>query len=226
MARLHGDHASWPAKVPRPVLVSGLVWGAWHVPLIVTGQYASGPHPLASALLFLVSARTADVGLIRRAIGTEVAIHCTQRAQRRSRFTVKSSLAMLIGLVIATVGIIGLISPQTYVRLGWFWADPPGLYVLAAIQLVIGLALLRAAPSSRSPVGLGVLGAFALAEAVLMPLLGRGRTHGIAQWWGSQTTGSLRLWALLELAVGVLIVCAVAPRRRALPPSTPQPTAG
>ncbi|MDF2697698.1 MAG: amino terminal protease family protein [Labilithrix sp.] len=43
------------AKVPRPALVSGLVWGVWHVPLIVTGQYASGPHPLLSAFLFLVS---------------------------------------------------------------------------------------------------------------------------------------------------------------------------
>jgi uncharacterized protein len=43
------------AEIPRPAFVSGLIWGFWHVPLIVTGQYASGPHPLVSALLFLVS---------------------------------------------------------------------------------------------------------------------------------------------------------------------------
>ena len=131
-----------------------------------------------------------------------------------------SSLAMVIGFILAALGIIGLISPDTYVRLGWFWAEPPGIYIVPAVQLVMGLVLLRAAPSSRTPVGLGVLGAFALAEAVLMPLLGHGRTRGIAHWWGSQTYGSLRLWALLELAIGILVVIAVLPSRRALHPAT------
>lgn len=43
------------ARVPHPVLVSGLIWGLWHTPLIVSGQYAAGPYPLLSAPLFLVS---------------------------------------------------------------------------------------------------------------------------------------------------------------------------
>jgi membrane protease YdiL (CAAX protease family) len=41
------------AGVPQPVLVSGLIWGLWHVPLIVSGLYAAGPYPLLSALLFM-----------------------------------------------------------------------------------------------------------------------------------------------------------------------------
>jgi membrane protease YdiL (CAAX protease family) len=40
------------AGVPRPVLVSGVVWALWHVPLIVGGLYAAGPHPALSAMLF------------------------------------------------------------------------------------------------------------------------------------------------------------------------------
>jgi len=43
------------AGLPRPVLLSGLIWGLWHVPLILTGQYAAGPHPALSALVFVVS---------------------------------------------------------------------------------------------------------------------------------------------------------------------------
>ncbi len=43
------------AKIPRPLLVSGLVWGAWHMPLIVSGQYAAGRYPILSAGMFLVS---------------------------------------------------------------------------------------------------------------------------------------------------------------------------
>jgi uncharacterized protein len=42
------------AGVPKPVLVSGLIWGLWHVPLILSGQYAAGAQPRISAMLFMV----------------------------------------------------------------------------------------------------------------------------------------------------------------------------
>lgn len=42
------------AEVPRPVLVSGLIWAVWHVPLILTGQYAAGAQPELSAMLFVI----------------------------------------------------------------------------------------------------------------------------------------------------------------------------
>jgi membrane protease YdiL (CAAX protease family) len=43
------------AGVPRPVLVSGLIWAGWHLPLILSGIYAAGPYPALSAILFVVS---------------------------------------------------------------------------------------------------------------------------------------------------------------------------
>jgi membrane protease YdiL (CAAX protease family) len=42
------------AGLRRPVLASGLIWGAWHLPLILTGQYASSRMPALSAILFLL----------------------------------------------------------------------------------------------------------------------------------------------------------------------------
>jgi uncharacterized protein len=39
--------------IPAPIFLSGLVWGLWHTPLILSGQYASGPHPALSAVLFV-----------------------------------------------------------------------------------------------------------------------------------------------------------------------------
>jgi membrane protease YdiL (CAAX protease family) len=42
------------AGVPRPVFVSGLVWALWHVPLILSGQYAAGTQPWLSAVLFVI----------------------------------------------------------------------------------------------------------------------------------------------------------------------------
>jgi uncharacterized protein len=43
------------AKVPRPVLMSGLIWGLWHTPMILSGQYAAGPYPVLSALVFVLA---------------------------------------------------------------------------------------------------------------------------------------------------------------------------
>ena len=43
------------AGVPRPVLVSGLIWAGWHLPLIFAGIYAAGPYPALSAVIFVVS---------------------------------------------------------------------------------------------------------------------------------------------------------------------------
>jgi uncharacterized protein len=44
------------ARVPAPILVCGVIWGLWHVPLILAGLYITGPVPLLSAAVFLVVA--------------------------------------------------------------------------------------------------------------------------------------------------------------------------
>jgi uncharacterized protein len=44
------------AGVPRPILISGLIWGLWHVPVVLGAGYAAGPSPAASAVLLVVLA--------------------------------------------------------------------------------------------------------------------------------------------------------------------------
>jgi hypothetical protein len=44
------------AGVPRPILASGIIWGLWHVPLILGGVYLVGPPPIVAALLWMVTA--------------------------------------------------------------------------------------------------------------------------------------------------------------------------
>jgi uncharacterized protein len=43
------------AGVPQPVLVSAVIWGAWHLPMVFAGVYAAGPSPLLSAILLMVA---------------------------------------------------------------------------------------------------------------------------------------------------------------------------
>ncbi|MEZ4663934.1 MAG: CPBP family intramembrane glutamic endopeptidase [Caldilineaceae bacterium] len=46
------------ARVPIPVLASGLIWGVWHLPMLLGGIYQTGPNVLLSALLFMVAVTT------------------------------------------------------------------------------------------------------------------------------------------------------------------------
>jgi uncharacterized protein len=43
------------ARVPRPLLVSGLVWSLWHAPLILSGRYAESPKPAFTLPVFMVT---------------------------------------------------------------------------------------------------------------------------------------------------------------------------
>jgi uncharacterized protein len=61
MAFAFGEELGWrgymltrliDARLPRPVLLSGVLWGLWHAPLILTGQYAAGPYPALSVVVF------------------------------------------------------------------------------------------------------------------------------------------------------------------------------
>jgi uncharacterized protein len=58
------------AGVPRPVLVSGVIWGLWHVPLILGGVYLAGPPPMVSALLWMVVAVAMSFVLARLRLET------------------------------------------------------------------------------------------------------------------------------------------------------------
>ena len=44
------------AGLVAPGVVGGLLWAAWHTPLILTGQYAGGPHVAVSVLGFAMLA--------------------------------------------------------------------------------------------------------------------------------------------------------------------------
>lgn len=79
------------AQVPHPVVVSGLIWSAWHLPLIASGLYAAGPHPLLSCALFAVSTTAgglivARVRLESGSIWPAIAFHSSWNAVLQGTF--------------------------------------------------------------------------------------------------------------------------------------------
>jgi len=58
------------AGVPRPILASGLIWGAWHLPLVLAGLYAAGSSRVLSAVLLMVTATSFSFVLARMRLET------------------------------------------------------------------------------------------------------------------------------------------------------------
>ncbi|HEX7666482.1 MAG TPA: CPBP family intramembrane glutamic endopeptidase [Polyangiaceae bacterium] len=125
------------AEVPHPVVVSGLIWSAWHLPLIASGLYAAGPHPALSCVLFVAS--TTAGGMIAARARLEsgslwpaVAFHSAWNAVIQGtfdRFTLGGDEA----------------------RTTTIWTGESGILV-AAVSVVVALVMAwKAWPARRTP---------------------------------------------------------------------------
>ena len=117
-------------------------------------------------------------------------------------------LVVLLGMLIAGLGVVGSVRPQliTGAVVGW----QPRTRSLAAIgvRVIFGVVLLLGASDSRFPVVLYVLGGIALVTAVALALLGATRTDRLVQWWFGQPLGLIRTWLLGAVLFGAFLVYA------------------
>ena len=110
------------AGVPRPVLVSGVIWGLWHVPLIVAGVYIadSGQSRLLTVLLFMVTVISFGVIIARFRLATgsvwpAIVLHAAWNSiiqQGFDRSTTGANAALWTGeagILVATMMIIAAV---------------------------------------------------------------------------------------------------------------------
>jgi hypothetical protein len=83
------------------------------------------------------------------------------------------TLAVLaLGIVIAIVGAVGIVTPTSLVTIAGVFVTPIGLYAAAALRVALGTALVVAAPTSRTPTTLRVLGIIIIVGGLVTPLIG------------------------------------------------------
>jgi len=122
------------------------------------------------------------------------------------------SLAVaLFGLFIAGLGAAGMVSPRRLLELVTHGQASLGLYGIALLRLLMGVAILGAARTSRAPVYLTGLGVLALVSAMATPFVGAQRFAAIIDWWRRRSAAKVRLWSLFVLAFGLCLVWAVLP---------------
>ena len=70
-----------------------------------------------------------------------------------------------------------------------------------------------AAPTSRAPKTLRILGVVIIVAGLVTPLVGVERARMIVEWWAAQGSAFMRVWAGFVFALGLLLAYAVVPRR-------------
>ncbi len=120
-------------------------------------------------------------------------------------------IALAFSLLIVALGALGLVSPSRPIRLVRYFQTPAGLYFAAAVRLVMGMALFFAAPASRAPEVLRILGVVIIIAGVVTPFFGLERFGRLVDWWSAKGPALVRAQAAFALALGLLLAFALVP---------------
>ena len=120
-------------------------------------------------------------------------------------------IALLFSLLVVALGALGLVSPSRAVRVVRYFQTAAGLYFAAAVRLVMGVALFFAAPASRAPEVLHILGIVIVVAGVITPFFGLERFRRLVDWWSAKGPAFVRAQAAFAVAFGLLLTYALVP---------------
>jgi NAD/NADP transhydrogenase beta subunit len=128
----------------------------------------------------------------------------------RGRQALKGLAMRLLGLVIGALVILGsaisFAAPDRRLSLERSVMTPAGLYAIAAVRVAIGLVFVLAAPASRAPRTLRVLGLIVIIAGLMTPWFGVARAEAVLNWLASAGPLLMRLDAGVGMALGGFLV--------------------
>jgi len=116
------------------------------------------------------------------------------------------SFGLVIGALLILASAISFTAPDLRLSLERSAITPVGLYAITALRIAIGLGLVLAAPASRAPRTLGVLGLIVIIAGLSTPLFGVARARTVVNWLASAGPLLMRLDAVIGMALGGFLV--------------------
>jgi hypothetical protein len=119
--------------------------------------------------------------------------------------------ALIICLLASAFGALGIASPSRLLGVVRYFQTPVGLYFAAGIRVLLGVALLFAAPTSRAPGLIFIVGVAIIVIGVITLFFGLERFRRLLDWWSAQGSAFIRGWAVLALVFGLSLAYAIVP---------------
>jgi len=121
-------------------------------------------------------------------------------------------IARAVSLVPIVLGAIGVVAPAELVSIARLFESRSGLYIAAAIRILLGAVLVLAASGTRAPLAVRIIGAVIFVAGLLTPAVGLDRARAILEWWVAQGPVWTRGAGAVAVAFGCLLAYLLAPR--------------
>jgi hypothetical protein len=116
-------------------------------------------------------------------------------------------VVLALGVVVAALSLCGLFAPDKMMKLVAGAMDRDwGIHFAVVVRLILGAALIIAAPGSRFPQVFEVLGWIAVIAAVAIVFMGRERLRKFVAVFQRMSQAMIRIWLLFGCAFGAFLV--------------------
>jgi hypothetical protein len=115
------------------------------------------------------------------------------------------AIALLIALLMVLLGLTGVLWPEGLMQLATYSFSRTGMYVIAAVRIVLGALLFFAASNTRTPKTVRVIGLIILIVGIATAFIPAERALALKDWWIAHGPDTLRIAACFPLAVGIFI---------------------
>ncbi len=119
-------------------------------------------------------------------------------------------VVLALGVIICLFSVWGFISPdKIWKMINGVMEKDWAIHVAVIMRLLLGAALIIAAPQSRFPGVMEVLGWIAIIAAVAILFMGRNRLIKFIAWFQRMTDAMVRVWLLFGFAFGGFLIYTV-----------------
>ena len=116
-------------------------------------------------------------------------------------------VVLLLGFTILLLSAWGMTSPGSLVSMVTQTMNRSyGMYVAVLVRLLLGVALITAAPISQFPMVFQVIGWIAITAAVVIFAIGRVRLRNLVAWIERFSASAIRVWLLFGMAFGGFLI--------------------
>ena len=117
-------------------------------------------------------------------------------------------IVSIFGALITLIGLVGIVVPRYFIEVIGNWEAESRFIAAVGIRMVMGVICLSAAPASRMPVVVQVIGIIAIVAAAVALLVGLERLNRLVEWWLGRPPIVVRMSAAFAAGFGVLLVFA------------------
>ena len=121
-----------------------------------------------------------------------------------------SAIVAIFGFLIFAACCWGIATPTGVLRtVEGMMASGVGMLIAIGVRLILGVALIVAAPGSWTPTLFYVVGGLTLFTAIALPFIGRQRVAKLVEWLQTWPVYVVRCWLMFGAAFSVYLIYAV-----------------